>query len=98
MSAASARPLVRETPFLIADATVRGRRLPPKGSVRNTGSPQCVVRDDQPDACEGQTERFGVEGRFVASLKAGNAGKGRNLSPHRLHALENPDGALRQCR
>ena len=36
-----------------------------------------VVRDDQPDAREGQTGRPGVAERFVVPRKPGNAGGGK---------------------
>jgi hypothetical protein len=36
-----------------------------------------VVRDDQPNACEGQVGRLGVAERFVVPLKPGNAGGGK---------------------
>src|SRR3989454_8923378 len=41
------------------------------------GRPQGVVRDDQPDAREGQAGRPGVTERFVVPLKPGNAGGGK---------------------
>ena len=36
-----------------------------------------MVRDDQPDAREGQAGRPGVAERFVVPLKPGNAGGGK---------------------
>jgi hypothetical protein len=42
-----------------------------------------VVRDDQPDAREGQAGRLGYAEGFVVPLKVGNAGKGRDLSSRR---------------
>ena len=36
-----------------------------------------MVRDDQPDAREGQAERRGVAERFAVPLKPGNAGGGK---------------------
>src|SRR6202030_4829927 len=39
--------------------------------------PQGVVRDDQPDAREGQAGRRGDAERFVVPLKPGNAGGGK---------------------
>src|SRR5262244_2897379 len=41
------------------------------------GKPHCVIRDDQPDAREGQAERTGVAERPVVSMKPGNAGRGK---------------------
>src|SRR5207245_9364253 len=41
------------------------------------GKPQCVIRDDQPDAREGQAGRTGVAERPVVPLKPGNAGGGK---------------------
>src|SRR6202142_869588 len=41
------------------------------------GKPQSVVRDDQPDAHEGQAGRCGVAERPVVPLKPGNAGGGK---------------------
>ena len=39
--------------------------------------PHCVIRDDQPDAREGQAGRAGVAERLVVPLKPGNAGRGK---------------------
>ena len=39
-----------------------------------------MVRDDQPDAREGQAGRCGVAERLAVPLKPGNAGEGRGLS------------------
>ena len=36
-----------------------------------------MVRDDQPDAREGQAGRLGVTERLVIPLKPGNAGGGK---------------------
>ena len=41
------------------------------------GKPQCVIRDDQPDARGGQAGRSGVAERLVVPLKLGNAGGGK---------------------
>src|SRR5271155_5796290 len=41
------------------------------------GKPQCVIREDQPDAREGQAGRAGVAERPVVPLKPGNAGGGK---------------------
>ena len=41
------------------------------------GKPQGEVRDDQPDAREGQAGRRGVAERSVVPLKPGNAGGGK---------------------
>jgi hypothetical protein len=41
------------------------------------GKPQCVIRDDQPDAREGQAGRAGVAERFAVPRKPGNAGGGK---------------------
>src|SRR5207247_3980013 len=41
------------------------------------GRPQGVVRDDQPNAREGQAGRLGDTERFVVPLKPGNAGGGK---------------------
>ena len=54
-----------------------GGRHVHKESVRNTGSPDGVVSDDQPDAREGQVGRLGVAERFAVPLKPGNAGGGK---------------------
>ena len=48
-----------------------------KESVRNTGSPAAWVRDDQPDAREGQAGRTGVAEGPVVPRKLGNAGGGK---------------------
>jgi len=42
-----------------------------------TREAQCVIRDDQPDACEGQAGRIGVTERLVVPMKPGNAGGGK---------------------
>src|SRR5229473_1497996 len=41
------------------------------------GKPQRVIRDDQPDAREGQAGRAGVAERPAVPLKPGNAGGGK---------------------
>src|SRR6202795_1536562 len=41
------------------------------------GKPQCVIRDDQPDAREGEAGRSGVAERPVVPMKPGNAGGGK---------------------
>src|SRR6266404_5618982 len=48
-----------------------------QGKRRQHGKPQGVVRDDQPDAREGQAGRPGVAERFVVPLRPGNAGGGK---------------------
>src|SRR5882724_5638155 len=48
-----------------------------KESARNTGKPPGVVREDRPDAREGQAGRPGVAERFAVPLKPGNAGGGK---------------------
>jgi hypothetical protein len=42
-----------------------------------TRETQRVIRDDQPDAREGQAGRAGVAERLVVPLKPGNAGGGK---------------------
>src|SRR5438270_399660 len=54
---------------VVAAACTQGKRT-------QHGKPQCVIRDDQPDAREGQTGRTGVSERPVVPLKPGNAGGG----------------------
>jgi hypothetical protein len=44
-----------------------------------------VIRDDQPDAREGQAGRSGVAERPVVPVKPGNAGEGRGLSSRPTH-------------
>src|ERR1700716_212491 len=51
-------------------------RTPVNASPRH-GKPQCVIRDDQPDAREGQAGRTGVAERPVVPMKPGNAGGGK---------------------
>src|SRR6516162_10978941 len=41
------------------------------------GKPLCVIRDDQPDAREGQAGRRGVTEGLAVPLKPGNAGGGK---------------------
>src|SRR4249920_3173196 len=55
---------------VLATACTRGKRT-------QHGKPQGVVRDDQPDAREGQARRPGVAERFVVPRKPGNAGGGK---------------------
>src|ERR1022692_3088123 len=50
--------------------SVRGKRT-------QHGKPRRVIRDDQPDAREGQAGRAGVAERLVVPLKPGNAGGGK---------------------
>ncbi len=44
---------------------------------RQHGKPLDVIRDDQPEAREGQAGHLGVTERFVVLLKPGNAGGGK---------------------
>src|SRR2546427_3371487 len=55
---------------VLATACTQGKRT-------QHGRPQGVVRDDQPDAREGQAGRPGESERFVVPLKPGNAGGGK---------------------
>src|SRR6202051_1318890 len=55
---------------VVAAACTQGKRT-------QHGKPQCVIRDDQPDAREGQAGRFGVAERLVVPLKPGNSGGGK---------------------
>ena len=55
---------------VVAAACTQGKRA-------QHGKPQCVIRDDQPDAREGQAGRAGVAERLVVLLKPGNAGGGK---------------------
>src|SRR5258708_16699427 len=55
---------------VVAAACTQGKRT-------QHGKPQGVVRDDQPDAREGQAGRAGVAERFAVPLKPGNAGGGK---------------------
>src|ERR1700692_613049 len=55
---------------VVATACTQGKRT-------QHGKPQGVVRDDQPDAREGQAGRSGVTERFVVPRKPGNAGGGK---------------------
>src|SRR6516162_9898992 len=48
-----------------------------QGKSTQHGKPHCVIRDDQPDAREGQAGRIGVAERPVVPLKPGNAGGGK---------------------
>src|SRR6266568_9525574 len=55
---------------VVAAACTQGKRT-------QHGKPQCVIRDDQLDAREGQAGRSGVAERFVVPVKPGNAGGGK---------------------
>src|ERR1700737_1247014 len=55
---------------VVAAACTQGKRT-------QHGKPQCVIRDDQPDAREGQAGRVGVAERPVIPMKPGNAGGGK---------------------
>src|SRR5712691_480436 len=55
---------------VVAAACAQGKRT-------QHGKPPCVIRDDQPDAREGQAGRLGVAERFVVPLKPDNAGGGK---------------------
>src|SRR6202051_2519872 len=55
---------------VVAAACTQGKRT-------QHGKPRRVVRDDQPDAREGQAGRAGVAERFAVPLKPGNAGGGK---------------------
>src|SRR6478752_10410350 len=55
---------------VVAAACTQGKRT-------QHGKPQGEVRDDQPDAREGQAGRRGVAERFAVPLKPGNAGGGK---------------------
>src|ERR1700736_1571415 len=55
---------------VVAAACTQGKRT-------QHGKPHCVIRDDQPDAREGQAGRVGVAERPVVPLKPGNAGGGK---------------------
>src|SRR5580698_4769079 len=48
-----------------------------QGKRTQHGKPQCVIRDDQPDAREGQAGRAGAAERLEVPLKPGNAGGGK---------------------
>ena len=48
-----------------------------RGERTQHGKPLGVVKDDQPDAREGQAGRLGVAERFVVPGKPGNAGGGK---------------------
>src|SRR6202048_132117 len=64
----------RTTPIcctgVVAAACTQGKRT-------QHGKPQCVIRDDQPEAREGQAGRSGVAERLAVPLKPGNAGGGK---------------------
>src|ERR1700739_5013189 len=55
---------------VVAAACTQGKRT-------QHGKPRCVIRDDQPDAREGQAGRTGVAERLVVPPKPGNAGGGK---------------------
>jgi hypothetical protein len=55
---------------VVAAACTQGKRT-------QHGKPQCVIRDEQPDAREGQAGRVGVAERPVIPTKPGNAGGGK---------------------
>src|SRR5258708_969718 len=55
---------------VVATACTQGKRT-------QHGRPQGVVRDDQPDAREGQAGRRGEAERFAVPVKPGNAGGGK---------------------
>src|SRR6266568_7560314 len=55
---------------VVATACTQGKR-------RQHGKLQGVVRDDQPDAGDGQAGRHGVAERFVVPTKLGNSGGGK---------------------
>ena len=55
---------------VVATACTQGKRT-------QHGKPQGVVRDDQPEAREGQAGRPGVTERFVVPLKPSNVGGGK---------------------
>src|SRR6202140_5785200 len=55
---------------VVAAACTQGKRT-------QHGKPLCVIRDDQPDAREGQAGRAGVAERFAVLLSPGNAGGGK---------------------
>jgi hypothetical protein len=55
---------------VVAAACTQGKRT-------QHGKPRRVIRDDQPDAREGQAGRAGVAERLVVPLKPGNAGGGK---------------------
>src|SRR5271166_6834916 len=78
---------------VVAAARTQGKRT-------QHGKPQSVVRDDQPDAREGQAGRAGVAERFVVPLKPGNAGggKGPQFKTDALRGEELGDWATYQLR
>ena len=55
---------------VVAAACTQGKRTKHE-------KPRGVIRDDQPDAREGQAGRAGVAERLVVLLKPGNAGGGK---------------------
>src|SRR6202030_2686892 len=48
-----------------------------QGKCAQHGKPQCVIRDDQPDAREGRAGRSGVAERLAVPLKPVSAGGGK---------------------
>jgi hypothetical protein len=71
MSEEYARPLHRGT----GGSIYTGKRT-------QQGKPQGMVRDDQPDAHEGQAGRTGVAERFVVPLKSSDVGGREEASVH----------------
>jgi hypothetical protein len=57
---------------VVAAAFTQGKRT-------QHGKPKCAIRDDQPDAREGQARRVGVAERSVIPMKPGNAGGGKEF-------------------
>jgi hypothetical protein len=55
---------------VVATACTQGKRT-------QHGKPHDVVSDDQPDAREGRSGRYGVTERLVVPMKPGNAGGGK---------------------
>jgi hypothetical protein len=55
---------------VVAAARTQGKRT-------QHGKPHCVIRDDQPDAREGQAGRSGVAERLVLPMKPRNGGGGK---------------------
>ena len=55
---------------VVAAACTQGKRTQHE-------KPHCVIRDDQPDAREGQAGRTGVAERLAVPMKPGNAGGGK---------------------
>src|SRR4030081_356721 len=61
---------------IVAAACTQGKRT-------QHGKPQCVIRDDQPDAREGQAGRVGGAERPVIPMKPGNGGGGKEPQDRR---------------